>query len=88
MNILLTGGAGYIGSHTCVIHLDNGHDVVVVSNLGNSKVESLILVEDRSGKEVLTIENLSKSIQDKKLYDNVNFKVFIKDKYLCLTLKL
>jgi len=41
MNILVTGGAGYIGTHTCVELLEAGHDVVVVDNLSNSKEESL-----------------------------------------------
>jgi len=41
MNILVTGGAGYIGSHTCVELLQAGHDVVVADNLSNSKPESL-----------------------------------------------
>ncbi len=45
MKILATGGAGYIGSHTCVELLQAGYDVVVVDNLSNSKVESLERVE-------------------------------------------
>lgn len=45
MNILLTGGAGYIGSHTIIELLDNGHTVVVVDNLSNSSQESLRRVE-------------------------------------------
>ena len=53
MNILLTGGAGYIGSHTCVILLEQGHDVIVVDNLCNSKVESLKRVEKITGKQIL-----------------------------------
>jgi UDP-glucose 4-epimerase len=51
MNILLTGGAGYIGSHTCVMLLEQGHDVVFVDNLCNSKVESLKRVEKITGKK-------------------------------------
>ena len=45
MNILVTGGAGYIGSHTIVELLDNDHTVVVVDNLSNSNKESLRRVE-------------------------------------------
>ena len=45
MAILLTGGAGYIGSHTCVEMLNAGYDVIVVDNLNNSSVESLNRVE-------------------------------------------
>ena len=41
MAILLTGGAGYIGSHTCVEMLNAGYDVFVVDNLNNSSRESL-----------------------------------------------
>ena len=41
MKVLVTGGAGYIGSHTCVELLENGYEVVVVDNLSNSKEESL-----------------------------------------------
>ncbi len=41
MRILVTGGAGYIGSHTCVELLNAGHEVVVVDNLSNSKEEAL-----------------------------------------------
>ena len=51
MNILVTGGAGYIGSHTCLELLKAGHHVVVVDNLSNSKEESLKRVQrlaDRS----------------------------------------
>jgi len=45
MNVLLTGGAGYIGSHTCIELIDAGHDVVVVDNLSNSSREALNRVE-------------------------------------------
>ncbi len=40
-NVLLTGGAGYIGSHTCLVLLEQGHDVVVVDDLSNSSEESI-----------------------------------------------
>ncbi|MCI8577232.1 MAG: UDP-glucose 4-epimerase GalE [Lachnospiraceae bacterium] len=50
--ILVTGGAGYIGSHTCVELLNVGHDVVVVDNLCNSSKESLKRVEEITGKPV------------------------------------
>lgn len=41
MNILITGGAGYIGSHTCVELINDGHSIVVVDNFSNSKPEAL-----------------------------------------------
>lgn len=50
MKILVTGGAGYIGSHTVVLLLEGGYDVVVVDNLSNSKEESLKRVEKITGK--------------------------------------
>jgi UDP-glucose 4-epimerase len=51
MRILVTGGAGYIGSHTVVQLLEAGHDVVVVDNLSNSSPESLRRVEELTGRE-------------------------------------
>ena len=50
--ILVTGGAGYIGSHTCVELLEAGYEVVVVDNLCNSSEESLRRVEKITGKQV------------------------------------
>ena len=52
MYILVTGGAGYIGSHTCVQLLNDGYDVVVVDNLCNSCEESLKRVQQITGKKV------------------------------------
>ena len=48
--ILVTGGAGYIGSHTCVELLQAGHEVVVVDNLANSSEESLRRVQELAGR--------------------------------------
>jgi len=50
--ILVTGGAGYIGSHACVELLNAGYEVVVVDNLSNSKLESLNRVKTITGKSV------------------------------------
>src|SRR5512135_3672890 len=52
MEVLATGGAGYIGSHTCLELLQAGYEVVVVDNLSNSKVESLKRVERITGRSL------------------------------------
>ena len=51
-SILVTGGAGFIGSHTCVELLNEGYEVVVIDNLSNSSEESLKRVEKITGKTV------------------------------------
>ncbi len=50
MRILVTGGAGYIGSHTCVELLETGYDLTVIDNFNNSKAEALRRVAKLSGK--------------------------------------
>lgn len=71
MNILVTGGAGYIGSHTVVELLNANHSVVVVDNLCNSSSEALKRVEKITGKCVAFYEN---DIRDKealsKIFEN------------------
>ena len=52
MNVLLAGGAGYIGSHTCVELLNAGHDVIVADNFSNSCPEAIKRVEEITGKKV------------------------------------
>ncbi len=52
MRILVTGGAGYIGSHTCVELLEAGYEVVVVDNLYNSSEKSIDRIQEITGKEV------------------------------------
>ena len=50
--ILVTGGAGFIGSHTCVEFLDTGYEIVVLDNLSNSKEEAIRRIEKITGKTV------------------------------------
>ena len=54
--ILVTGGAGYIGSHTCIELLNAGHEVVVLDNLSNSSVESLTRVKELAQKNLNFVE--------------------------------
>ncbi len=53
MHILVTGGAGYIGSHTCLELLEAGHQIIVMDNLSNSKLESLKRVQELTGKGLI-----------------------------------
>jgi UDP-glucose 4-epimerase len=52
MNILVTGGTGYIGSHTCVVLLEAGHTVIVADNLCNSKAETIDKIKQITNKEI------------------------------------
>lgn len=56
MRVLVTGGSGYIGSHTCVQLLQSGHDVVILDNLCNSKRSVLPVIERLSGKQPTFVE--------------------------------
>ena len=67
-NILVTGGAGYIGSHTCVELLNAGHSVVVLDNLCNSSAESLNRVQQLTQKSLTFIQG---DIRDAQLLDQV-----------------
>ena len=66
--ILVTGGAGYIGSHACVELLQAGYDVIVIDNLSNSKPESLVRVEKITGK---TLRFVQADIRDKKALNDI-----------------
>lgn len=68
MNVLVTGGAGYIGSHTSVELLNAGHSVVCVDNLVNSKVEAVKRVEKITGKSIKFYEG---DIRDRKILDKI-----------------
>jgi UDP-glucose 4-epimerase len=54
--ILVTGGAGYIGSHTCVALLDAGHDVVVVDNFANSSPRAIDAVRRVTGRDLAVVD--------------------------------
>ena len=56
MAVLVTGGAGYIGSHTCVELIEAGYEIVVVDNLYNSSTEAIRRVEEITGKPVTFYE--------------------------------
>ncbi|KPD07868.1 UDP-galactose-4-epimerase [Aneurinibacillus migulanus] len=72
MTILVTGAAGYIGSHTCVELLNTGYDIVVIDNFSNSKPESLKRVKEITGKEfkVYTINLLNRKKLEKIFEEN------------------
>lgn len=57
MKILVTGGTGFIGSHTCVELLNEGYDVVIIDNLSNSKKEVVNYIEQITNKKVFFYEN-------------------------------
>jgi len=66
--ILVTGGAGFIGSHTCVVLLDAGFEVVVLDNLNNSDVTVIARIGQICGREPTFIEG---DIRDTKLLDSI-----------------
>ena len=53
--VLVTGGAGFIGSHTCLVLLEQGHELVVLDNFDNSSPEALKRVQELSGSTQLTL---------------------------------
>lgn len=68
MRVLVTGGAGYIGSHTSVELLNAGHEVVCIDNFMNSKMEAVKRVEKITGKTVKFYEG---DIRDRKILDKI-----------------
>jgi UDP-glucose 4-epimerase len=80
MAILVTGGAGYIGSHTCVELLNQGYEIIVVDNYSNSKPESLKRVSEITGKlfkiyevDLLNKEDLEIVFSDNKIDAVIHF---------------
>lgn len=64
MKLLVTGGAGYIGSHTCVLLLEAGHDVTVIDNLCNSSYVALERVQELAGRSLRFVEGDIRSRAD------------------------
>ena len=77
MNVLVTGGAGYIGSHTCLELLGSGYGVVVVDNLCNSSAKSLDRVQALAGK---TLKFYEGDVRDEALLQ----KIFQKNEIGCV----
>ena len=77
LNILVTGGTGYIGSHTCVSLLKSGHNVVIIDNLSNSKRDVVDKIEHISGRKVpffemdVIEEQLVEKVFDQYSFDGV-----------------
>ena len=78
MSILVTGGAGYIGSHTCVELLNSGYEVVVVDNFSNSNPESLKRVEEITGKHLELYEaDILDEIALEKIFSENNIEAVL-----------
>ncbi len=80
MAILVTGGAGYIGSHTCVELLNTGKDIVIVDNFVNSKPEALNRIKKITGKDfkfyevdLLNKKDLEKVFSENKIESTIHF---------------
>ena len=80
MAILVAGGAGYIGSHTCVELLERGYEVVVVDNLYNSSEVALERVQEITGKtlkfykgDILNREDLEPIFENEEIEAVINF---------------
>lgn len=80
MKILVTGGAGYIGSHTCVELLDAGYEIVVVDNFDNSCMKSIDTIKRITGKDfkfyevdLLDRENLEKVFEENEIDGVIHF---------------
>ena len=85
MTILVTGGAGYIGSHTCVELLNSGYEVIVVDNLSNSSVESINRVKEITGKQ---FKFYKEDVLNREALDAILKKMQLKQLFTLQDLKL
>ncbi len=85
MAILVTGGAGYIGSHTCVELLNSGYEVIVVDNLSNSSVESINRVKEITGKQ---FKFYKEDVLNREALDAILKKMQLKQLFTLQDLKL
>ena len=83
MKVLVTGGLGYIGSHTCVELLEGGYEVIIVDNLSNSKIEVLDKIKEITSKDVkfykinyLDRKELEKVFEENEIDSVINFAGF------------
>ena len=83
MKVLVTGGLGYIGSHTCVELLEGGYEVIILDNLSNSKIEVLDKIKEITSKDVkfykinyLDRKELEKVFEENKIDSVINFAGF------------
>ena len=83
MQILVTGGAGYIGSHTVVELLNNNHDVIIVDNFSNSKPEALENIKKITGKDfkfyqedLINKDGIDKIFKENKIDAVIDFAAF------------
>ena len=75
MKVLVTGGCGYIGSHTTVRLLENGAEVVIIDNLMNSKIDVLDKIKEITGKNVVFYqEDLCNLDKIRKIFEKEKFK--------------
>ncbi|MDF2803978.1 MAG: UDP-glucose 4-epimerase GalE [Anaerocolumna sp.] len=71
MNILVTGGAGYIGAHTCVELLNGNHSVIIADNLINSKIDSIDKIKKITGKDVVFYQiNVNDEVAVNEIYSS------------------
>jgi len=68
MTVLVTGGAGYIGSHTCVELINSGHTPIIVDNLDNSNIKAINRIEQITGKAPIFYQN---DVRDRKALDKI-----------------